>query len=248
MKQDHFSVSETDFYKVMPQITRLVWLLEGAKPNLRQVLLRGQAHPGFHPLQSELRNLDRVLRSLPIERDIDGGPCFSSHGKDVGCSMKHTFHIATKQAARLARVEPHVLYQARARNGHWRGIAPTKLPNGRLLWRGDHIAEVAGIIPNYADQTPGERALITFLEQQGFPVTAEYWNLGRTLLDVERDPCADPADLVGEARFVTEIVVALCTRVECSLPAIDDVSKRRVIAALGLIASQATSFTGVGDE
>jgi hypothetical protein len=159
-----------------------------------------------------------------------------------------TLNLTTNQATRLARDNPSDIYRLLARDGHWRGITPAKLPNGRLLWPADKVAEAAGVIPEYTDQTPGERALIAFLEQQGFPVSAEYWNLGRALLSTERDLCADPADLVEESRLVTEIVIALCTRVGGALPALDEHSKCKVYAALGVIASQATSFTGVGDE
>lgn len=159
--------------------------------------------------------------------------------------MKHNFALTTRQAARLAHVEPHVLYQSHAREGHWRGITPTKLPNGRLLWRGDDVASVSDIIPAHADQTPGERSLVAFLDQVGLPLTADYWNLGRALLSTEVDHASDPDLIADEATFVAEIVMAYCTRLERALPTMEDRSKRRVYAALALIASQAESFEGV---
>lgn len=158
--------------------------------------------------------------------------------------MKHTFALTTRQAARLGAVEPHVLYQSLVRSGNWRGVIPRRLPNGRLLWRGDEVAEAAGVIPDYADQTPGERALVAFLEHAGFPLTIEYWNLGRALLNCHLDPGNDPGYVVYDAQFLVEIIAAYCTRLNQALPGMRESDRGRAFAALGVIASQVESFEG----
>lgn len=158
--------------------------------------------------------------------------------------MKHNFALTTRQAARLARIESHVLYQSHARLGSWRGVIPRKLPNGRLLWRGDEVAEAAGVIPDYADQTPGERALVAFLEHAGFPLTIEYWSLGRALLNCHLDLGNDPGYVVYDAQFLVEIIASYCARLSQALPGMQEPDKRRAFAALGVIASQVESFEG----
>lgn len=45
-------------------------------------------------------------------------------------SAKHT----TEEAASQLRVEQQTLRAALCRNGHYLGMRPVKLPNGKLLW------------------------------------------------------------------------------------------------------------------
>lgn len=42
--------------------------------------------------------------------------------------------LATAEAAAVLRVRPQTLRRALCLNGHYLGVRPTKLPNGRLLW------------------------------------------------------------------------------------------------------------------
>lgn len=42
--------------------------------------------------------------------------------------------LGTAEAAAVLRVRPQTLRRALCLNGHYLGLRPTKLPNGRLLW------------------------------------------------------------------------------------------------------------------
>ncbi|MCK2088750.1 hypothetical protein MXC99_11265 [Thauera aromatica] len=42
--------------------------------------------------------------------------------------------LDTAEAAAVLRVRPQTLRRALCLNGHYLGLRPTKLPNGRLLW------------------------------------------------------------------------------------------------------------------
>lgn len=43
-------------------------------------------------------------------------------------------NLSTDELATLARVRPQSIRAALCRVGHWLGLHPVKLPNGRLLW------------------------------------------------------------------------------------------------------------------
>lgn len=43
----------------------------------------------------------------------------------------------TEELARRLGLRPQTLRAALCRNGHYFGLRPTKLPNGRLLWPAD---------------------------------------------------------------------------------------------------------------
>lgn len=45
----------------------------------------------------------------------------------------------TETLAAATGHKPQTLRAAYCRNGHWCGIRPSKLPNGRLLWPADSI-------------------------------------------------------------------------------------------------------------
>lgn len=61
--------------------------------------------------------------------------------------MQTHFSISTRRAAQLAGVEPHVLITALGRHGHWKGVTPRKMPNGRLLWPSLDIYAAIGKLP-----------------------------------------------------------------------------------------------------
>jgi len=42
--------------------------------------------------------------------------------------------LSTEDAARLLLVKPQTARASFCRHGHWLGLRPLKLPNGRLLW------------------------------------------------------------------------------------------------------------------
>lgn len=48
--------------------------------------------------------------------------------------MQHNTHLTTEALAARFLVKPTSIRSAYCRNGHYYGLKPTKLPNGRLLW------------------------------------------------------------------------------------------------------------------
>lgn len=73
-RNDNPQTNAPNCWIALERVTRTTWALENAKSELIAVLTLGNEHPGFHNLQIELRNLDYVLRSLPIRRGDDGRP------------------------------------------------------------------------------------------------------------------------------------------------------------------------------
>lgn len=51
--------------------------------------------------------------------------------------------LSTRAAARLAEVEPHLLYTHYRRYGHWRGVVPGKGDGGRLCWPAREVLALA---------------------------------------------------------------------------------------------------------
>lgn len=50
--------------------------------------------------------------------------------------------ISTTTLARLTDRTPAAIRLAVARRGHWCGIRPRKLPNGRLLWPREQVEQL----------------------------------------------------------------------------------------------------------
>lgn len=57
--------------------------------------------------------------------------------------MSTAFLRTTKIAADLD-CKPASILTALWRNGHFNGVRPVKLPNGRLLWPADTVARITG--------------------------------------------------------------------------------------------------------
>lgn len=47
--------------------------------------------------------------------------------------------LSTEQAAAALHIKPQTLRAALCRDGHYFGLRPRKLPNGRLLWPAEGI-------------------------------------------------------------------------------------------------------------
>lgn len=50
----------------------------------------------------------------------------------------------TEELAQRLGLRPQTLRAALCRNGHYFGLRPVKLPNGRLLWPADAFAKLTG--------------------------------------------------------------------------------------------------------
>lgn len=48
-------------------------------------------------------------------------------------------HVTTAAAAKALGAKPHTPISSLSRFGHWLGMKPVKLPNGRLLWPASDI-------------------------------------------------------------------------------------------------------------
>ena len=53
-------------------------------------------------------------------------------------------HLDTENAARQLGVKPPTMRHSLCLRGHYLGIRPVKLPNGRLLWPLDAIQKLLG--------------------------------------------------------------------------------------------------------
>lgn len=58
--------------------------------------------------------------------------------------MEHTESLNSKEFAATVRVEAQTIRRAYCVNGHYLGIKPLKLPNGRLLWPKTEVLRVLG--------------------------------------------------------------------------------------------------------
>jgi len=50
--------------------------------------------------------------------------------------------ITTREFAKAMGVQTTSIHRALCMAGHYMGVKPVKLPNGRLLWPGERIAEI----------------------------------------------------------------------------------------------------------
>ena len=51
--------------------------------------------------------------------------------------------LSTEEAAARLRAAPQTPRASLCRLGHWLGMVPVKLPNGRLLWSADEVERLA---------------------------------------------------------------------------------------------------------
>ena len=57
--------------------------------------------------------------------------------------MQPNTSITTEALAVRFFVKPNSIRSAYCRDGHYFGLRPTKLPNGRLLWPADALEQIA---------------------------------------------------------------------------------------------------------
>jgi hypothetical protein len=67
----------------------------------------------------------------------------------VSFDQPETSHLTTKECAGLLCCEPATIRRGLCVNGHYMGVRPLKLPNGRLLWPKNDVLKV--IQPETAD-------------------------------------------------------------------------------------------------
>lgn len=143
----------------------------------------------------------------------------------------HSFAITTRQAARLRGVEPHVPYSHYRRYGHWDGVVPIKLPNGRLLWNKADILLAGGIVPADRNMTPESLALMDWVRSQGLPVDESTYRTACALGAARGGTSADPAGDV-ECTAVLTILEMWCARITTTATASQGENAKRLRAFL----------------
>ncbi len=51
-------------------------------------------------------------------------------------------NFSTEETAAEFKVEPNTIRTGLSRHGHYLGLRPVKLPNGRLLWSGEAVRKL----------------------------------------------------------------------------------------------------------
>jgi hypothetical protein len=59
-------------------------------------------------------------------------------------SARSSAKLITEELAAALRIVPQTIRAGLCRNGHYLGLRPTKLPNGRLLWDAAEVARLTG--------------------------------------------------------------------------------------------------------
>ncbi|MBT9527081.1 MAG: hypothetical protein IV105_17630 [Rhizobacter sp.] len=166
--------------------------------------------------------------------------------KQLGANMQRSFALTTRQAARLRGVEPHQPYSHFKRKGHWKGVVPSKLPNGRLLWNRDDILRAEGLVPADGPQPVDVRVWLAFIEEIGLPVEDRDVRTGVALLTEQVDTKRNPAHMVDEFELSAQFargLMARFTQVESNLSEAD---RRRADDLRRFIAE--TVLKGLRDE
>lgn len=141
--------------------------------------------------------------------------------------MQRSFAITTRQAARLRGVEAHKPYSHFKRHGHWDGVSPVKLPNGRLLWNRDDILRAEGIVPADGPQSVDVRVWLAFVEEAGLPVDDLMVRVGVALLTERADVKRNPAHTVDEFELIGQAIRALMARFDAVRAGLTEGDARR---------------------
>ena len=141
--------------------------------------------------------------------------------------MQRSFAITTRQAARLRGVEAHKPYSHFKRHGHWDGVSPVKLPNGRLLWNRDDILRAEGIVPADGLRAVDVRVWRAFVEETGLPVDASMIQVGVAMLTEQADVKRNPAHTVDEFELIGQAIRALMARFDSVRASLTESDRRR---------------------
>lgn len=141
--------------------------------------------------------------------------------------MQRSFAITTRQAARLRGVESHQPYSHFKRKGHWGGVVPIKLPNGRLLWNRDDILRAEGIVPADGPQPVDVRVWLAFVEEAGLSVEDRDVHIGVALLTEQADTTRNPAHAVDDFELIAQGARALMARFNQVRGNLTEADKRR---------------------
>lgn len=59
-------------------------------------------------------------------------------------SARPSAKLSTEELASALRIAPQTARAGLCRNGHYLGLTPVKLPNGKLLWDAAEVARLTG--------------------------------------------------------------------------------------------------------
>ena len=82
--------------------------------------------------------------------------------------MTHQFALTTQQATRLLDLPDYTLYTAHKRTGSYKGVKPTKLRNGRLVWPRAGLLALKGLKEVGRDSSVDLRAWIAVMGNFGY--------------------------------------------------------------------------------
>jgi hypothetical protein len=157
--------------------------------------------------------------------------------------QRHNFALTTRQAARLRGVEPHRPYSNFKRKGHWDGVIPVKLPNGRLLWNRDDILRAEGIVLVDGPLPVDIRVWLSFVEEAGLPVEDTGLRaIGLRLLNHNTDKGRDPAYMLDELVLLAELNTAFADRLDSVLKNMTPADLRRAHMMLRFIVGTLSAF------
>lgn len=97
------------------------------------------------PLEAILDKLDEIDRRMLKTNRRGTVAVISVSPSDAGPQVTinpHRQHLTTEELAAALNVEPETIHKGRAKNGHYCGVKPTKLPNRRLAWPLDAVERI----------------------------------------------------------------------------------------------------------
>lgn len=137
------------------------------------------------------------------------------------------FAYTTKQAARLLNAEAGAMRVQHMRTGAFRGIKPTKLPNGRLLWPRAEVLAAAGKRTTGPRTTIDLRATLPWIESVGLtPSDPMAEALAIALNDPRHPEDADPALALDQWHAVRAWIESASKRLSAAWPRLSPEQRR----------------------
>lgn len=137
--------------------------------------------------------------------------------------------LTVEQTAVIAGVSTHAVRAHLKRKGEFRGIAPRKLWNGRLLFPRDRVLALSHVYESINRQYLDGRALAAVLAGVGLPTDDTGLLPGLILLS--RTP-PDRPDMPAESVLIQQLVSAFVQRLTSLAGSLNDEGKRYALNAI----------------
>jgi hypothetical protein len=129
------------------------------------------------------------------------------------------FSYTTRQAAQATDTTVEAIRAQYRRNGKWRGITPTVLPNGRLLWPRVEVLALTGVFTVAPKTMVSLLATDSWLETRGILASDPVANQIAFALVDPRDDATNPAQWrVEDAHALCDWSTAHQKRFHAALP------------------------------